>query len=119
MPFYRQLVDQLSDRIRSGVLPAGAALPSIRELAAQLAVSVITVKGAYEELEVRGLIVSRQGRGTFVAETAAAASRKHFEAQIARELLAVAERAARVGVAPERLRALADEALRKGYKGSE
>jgi GntR family transcriptional regulator len=119
VPFYRQLRDQLDDRIRSGVLPPGSPLPSIRELAAQLLVSVITVKSAYEELEAQGLISSKQGRGTFVSENAMAASKKHFEEQIGRELVALAERAATVGIRKERLRALAEDAFRKGYKGRE
>lgn len=117
VPFYRQLSEQLVDRIRSGVLPAGHPLPSIRELAAELTVSVITVKSAYEELESQGLIVSRQGRGTFVAEGATTMSKKHFESEIAREFVALAERAASVGLAQERVRALAEDAVRKAYKG--
>ncbi len=119
VPFYRQLRDQLSDRIRSGALAAGTPLPSIRELAAQLLVSVITVKSAYEELEADGLIVSRQGRGTFVAERAQAASKRHFEAVIATELTALAERASRVGVSRESFRDMAEGAIRKGYRGRE
>ncbi|HVH46148.1 MAG TPA: GntR family transcriptional regulator [Labilithrix sp.] len=119
VPFYRQLRDQLDDRIRSGVLPPGHPLPSIRELAAQLLVSVITVKSAYEELEAQGLIASRQGRGTFVADNATAASKKHFESQIARELASLAQRAASVGVEKDRLQALCEDALRKAYKGKE
>lgn len=118
IPFYRQLRDQLDDRIRSGALPPGYALPSIRELAAELLVSVITVKSAYEELEAQGLIYSQQGRGTFVAENGPTASQKHFEAQIGTELVTLAERAARVGIKKETLRKLTEDALRKGYRGN-
>jgi GntR family transcriptional regulator len=117
VPFYRQLRDQLDDRIRSGVLPPGYALPSIRELAVQLSVSVITVKSAYEELEADGLVSSQQGRGTFVAENALTASKTHFEAQIASELVAIVQRAAGVGIDERKLRALTEAALQKGYKG--
>lgn len=119
VPFYRQLRDQLDDRIRSGVLPPGYALPSIRELAAQLSVSVITVKSAYEELEAEGLVSSQQGRGTFVSENALSASKKHFEAQIGSDLVALVQRAAGVGIGKDRLRALTEDALRKGYRGRE
>ena len=115
VPYYRQLRDQLDDRIRSGVLAPGSPLPSIRELAATLSVSVITVKSAYEELEAQGLIASRQGLGTFVADNAVTASRKHFEAEIGRELAALVHRAATVGIDADRVRALFEQAVRKNF----
>lgn len=65
---YEQIVDGLKREISSGRLPPGAPLPSFRQLAAELLVSVITVKRAYEELEREGIIYRRQGLGTFVAE---------------------------------------------------
>jgi GntR family transcriptional regulator len=67
VPFYRQIVDQLAGLIRSGELPPNTRLPSFRELAPQLLVSLITVRRAYADLETAGLIVCRQGQGTFVA----------------------------------------------------
>jgi len=65
---YRQIVDRLKREVSEGRLPPGAALPSFRQLAEDLLVSVITVKRAYEELERDGIIFRRQGLGTFVAE---------------------------------------------------
>jgi GntR family transcriptional regulator len=65
---YQQIVDGLKKEISEGRLESGAALPSFRQLAEQLLVSVITVKRAYEELERGGIIYRRQGLGTFVAE---------------------------------------------------
>ncbi len=67
LPFYQQIVEQIRALIVSGHLRPGQPLPSIRQLAAELAVSVITVKRAYLELEREGLITTRQGRGTFVS----------------------------------------------------
>jgi GntR family transcriptional regulator len=67
VPFYRQIVDQLAGLIRSGQVPPNTRLPSFRELAPQLLVSLITVRRAYADLETAGLIVCRQGQGTFVA----------------------------------------------------
>lgn len=67
VPRYRQIVDQLSHLIRSGQLAAGARLPSVRELSAELLVSLITTRRAYADLEVAGLIERRQGQGTFVS----------------------------------------------------
>lgn len=67
-PLYQQIIDGLKKEISEGRLEAGTALPSFRQLAEQLMVSVITVKRAYEELEREGIIFRRQGLGTFVAE---------------------------------------------------
>ncbi len=69
-PMYLQLVEQIQHRIAVGDWAAGHELPSIRALAAETRVSVITVKRAYLELERAGIIVTRQGRGSFVAERA-------------------------------------------------
>lgn len=63
---YEQIVSQLKDAIVSNELKAGEALPSIRGLAAELEVSVITTKRAYEELEKDGLIRSVKGKGFYV-----------------------------------------------------
>lgn len=68
-PLYLQVKEQLRHRIAVGDLPAGAEIPSIRQLAADSRVSVITIKRAYLELELEGVIQTRQGRGSFVAET--------------------------------------------------
>lgn len=94
VPFYRQVEEQLAERIRAGELAPGAPLPSVRQLAADLLVSVITIKKAYEDLEAAGLVVSHQGRGTFVAPTAQAASREELLREVAADLDAVVARAA-------------------------
>jgi GntR family transcriptional regulator len=65
---YQQIVNQIKREISEGRLKPGAPLPSFRQLAEDLLVSVITVKRAYEELEQSGIIFRRQGLGTFVAE---------------------------------------------------
>ncbi len=119
VPFYRQLRDQVADRIRSGALEPGAPLPSIRELAASLAVSVITVKGAYDELEREGLIASQQGRGTFVSPQAQAASRKQIARDVEEQFAAAAERSKRLGVALAQTLAIADGAIRRAFKKEE
>lgn len=68
MAIYEQIVNQLKDAIVTGKLSAGEALPSIRSLAGDLQVSVITTKRAYEELEKEGLIRSVAGKGFYVCE---------------------------------------------------
>ncbi len=65
-PIYVQIMDEITRRVALDDWPAGTRLPSIRELASQLKVSVITVKRAYLELERAGVIVTQQGRGSFV-----------------------------------------------------
>lgn len=65
---YEQIVNQLKNQIISGVLVANEALPSIRGLAADIGVSVITTKRAYEELEKEGLIRSVANKGFYVCE---------------------------------------------------
>jgi GntR family transcriptional regulator len=64
---HEQISAQLRAQVIGGGLEAGAALPSIRTLARELGVSIITVKRAYDDLEGQGFIDSVQGRGTFVA----------------------------------------------------
>jgi GntR family transcriptional regulator len=75
-PLYQQIVAAIRREIASGRLSAGSPMPSFRALAAQLAVSLITVKRAYEELERDGLILRHQGLGTFVAPGGGQRSRK-------------------------------------------
>lgn len=65
---YEQIVNQMKNAIVSGALAAGEALPSIRGLAAEAGVSVITTKRAYEELEKEGLIRSVANKGFYVCE---------------------------------------------------
>ena len=66
-PIYEQICSQIKSMIISGELNEGDALPSMRLLAKELRISVITTKRAYEELERRGFIVSITGKGSFVA----------------------------------------------------
>lgn len=66
-PIYRQIAEQIKDMIMRGELAEGEMLVSIRNLAKELGISVITVKKAYEELEREGYITTTQGKGTFVA----------------------------------------------------
>ena len=66
-PIYEQIYTQLKNQILSGGLPEDMALPSIRALAKDLRISVITTKRAYEELERDGLIYTLAGKGSFVA----------------------------------------------------
>ena len=66
-PIYAQITRQIKEQILSGQLHAGDSLPSIRLLAKELRISVITTKRAYEDLESAGFIITQPGRGSFVA----------------------------------------------------
>ena len=67
-PMYLQIMEQIRARIAAGDWAAGKELPSIRALAVALNVSVITIKRAYLDLETEGVIVTRHGKGSFVAD---------------------------------------------------
>jgi GntR family transcriptional regulator len=70
-PLYLQVKEQIRHRIAVGELQPGDDIPSIRQLAADIRVSVITIKRAYLELELEGVIQTRHGRGSCVAENPA------------------------------------------------
>lgn len=93
-PLYEQIVEAIRREVASGRLPAGSPIPSFRALAAQLAVSLITVKRAYEELEHEGIILRHQGLGTFVAPGGGQRSRSERRS-VAIEALRTAIRAGR------------------------
>ena len=79
---YLQIMDGIKALVISQEWPSGHALPSIRELASALKVSVITVKRAYQELERDGLIVTRHGMGSFIASaTETVSEQKRVELQ--------------------------------------
>jgi GntR family transcriptional regulator len=85
LPIYQQLVQQVREAIARGELRPEAALPSVRQLSRELVVNPNTVARAYTELEREGLLVSRPGRGIFVAQprsdlTRAARDRRLTEA---------------------------------------
>ena len=67
-PIYAQIKDQIKQKVLAGELREGDALPSMRQLAKDLHISVITTKRAYEELEKEGYIYSIIGKGSFIAE---------------------------------------------------
>ena len=68
VPVYRQLIDQVQAAIASGALAAGDQLPTVRQVAVDLAINPNTVLRAYREMEIRGLLDSQQGTGTFIAD---------------------------------------------------
>jgi GntR family transcriptional regulator len=109
---YLQIVQQVKEALRLGTIDVGDQLPTVREVVAELAINPNTVAKAYRELEREGLVVARQGRGTFVSSTLAKASVRHHE-QLREQLerwIAAAEAA---GLDEESIRALISSTLRE------
>jgi GntR family transcriptional regulator len=67
VPFYRQIIDQILAGVATGGLAPGEQLPTVRTLAVELQVNLNTVAKAYKELEIRGVLNTQQGSGTYVA----------------------------------------------------
>lgn len=68
VPVYRQLIDQVLVAIAARTLNAGEQLPTVRQLAVDLSINPNTVIRAYKELEIRGVLTTQQGMGTFITE---------------------------------------------------
>jgi len=100
-PLYAQIAGRLRVAVASGELRPGAALPSVRQLAARLRVNPATVVQAYRDLETEGFVEMRQGAGTFVREVVAerrAGERSKQAAELVRRMVA---EAGRLGLSPK------------------
>jgi GntR family transcriptional regulator len=111
---YLQIVQQVKEALRLGVLDVGDQLPTVREVVADLAINPNTVAKAYRDLEREGLVVAQQGRGTFVASTLAAPSLAHHE-ELRRELERWLAHADSMGLDEESVRALISTTLREAF----
>jgi GntR family transcriptional regulator len=112
-PLYEQIEEQIKSQILSGELSEGDALPSMRVLAKELKISIITTKRAYEDLERDGFIVSVTGKGSFVKGLNSEFVRESMLFEIEELLEKVAVKAAVGGITleelTERLRILTEE----------
>ena len=108
VPVKTQIAGHIEYAICYGSLPPGARLPNVHELARDLRVSPITVSGAYADLRRRGLITSRRGLGTFVADGAHQAASDDDRARFERELEAAIHTAHRLGIDRAHLHRLID-----------
>lgn len=111
VPFYRQIIDQIQFAIADGRLSAGDRLPTVRQLAVDLKINLNTVVRAYQELEIKGVVNTQMGSGTFVGNQKVEISeleRRRMLDQICTELLS---RAAAYGLTLDEIRhALAERA---------
>ncbi len=110
-PLYRQVEDQLRALILSGQIEEGRLLPSIREFAAELKCSVITIRRVYQDLENEGLLRTRQGTGTFVTRVEEEQRVRLGEQQIRQLLDEVITRGANFGWNRQQLHELFEQLL--------
>jgi GntR family transcriptional regulator len=113
---YEQIIEGIQREISAGRLRPGDALPSFRQLAADLMVSVITVKRAYEELERGGILYRRQGLGTFVAETGRDRNREARQAEASQLFQAAIASARQAGLSDREIVSLVRESLQSPSK---
>ncbi|QNP73576.1 GntR family transcriptional regulator [Streptomyces roseirectus] len=109
---YEQVRAQISERARTGALPVGYRLPTVRALAESLGLAANTVAKAYRALETDGVIETRGRNGTYIAAAGAAA-----EQELAAAAQAYVERARRLGFGEEAVVGAVGEAVRAAYGG--
>ena len=114
-PIYEQITEQIKEQIMNGELNEGDPLPSMRALAQQLRISIITTKRAYEELEREGFIESFTGKGSFVAARNRELFREENLRQIEQSLTLAVGKAKLCGVSYEEL----SEILKMLFEGDE
>ena len=112
---YLQIVQQVKEALRLGTIEVGDQLPTVRDVVADLAINPNTVAKAYRLLESDGLVVARQGRGTFISSTLAPPSLRHHDALRANLELWLAS-AIRAGLDDESIRALISATLRQARR---
>ena len=103
VPIYEQIVDQIKNNIRSGKLQANDPLPSVRALAKDLKISALTVKKAYDNLEIEGFTKTIHGKGTYVTEVNKELLLEEERKEIEHAFELTIDKARRVGIADEDL----------------
>lgn len=110
-PIYEQITAQMKNMILSGKLEEGSQLPSIRALAKDLRISVITTKRAYEELERDGFIITVAGKGSYVAENNSAVLKEEKMKQLEENVRRLIEEAYNRGISKEEVKEIFDICL--------
>jgi len=108
VPIYEQLINQIKTAIANGELKAGSALPSVRNLAAELRISALTVKKAYDRLEEEGILVTVHGKGSFVSERNLEFIKESRRHEVEVMLSEAVERAKTFGMSDDEIRQLID-----------
>ena len=110
-PIYEQITSQMKNMILSGKLEEGSQLPSIRVLAKDLRISVITTTRAYEELERDGFIITVAGKGSYVAENNSAVLKEEKMKQLEENVRRLIEEAYNSGISKEEVKEIFDICL--------
>ena len=97
VPVYRQIIDQVQGGIAAGALQPGHQLPTVRRVAVDLAINLNTVLRAYRELEIRGVLETQQGTGTFISHRKTAPDHSERERQLAQLVNEFVSRAGAAG----------------------
>ncbi len=106
LPIYAQIKEQIKEQILNGQIPEGSQLPSIRQLAKEVGVSVITTTRAYSDLEAEGFIASMQGRGSVVLSKDNSLLKEQCLLRIEEGLSTAIETAKTIGMSEEELTAV-------------
>lgn len=106
LPIYAQIKEQIKEQILNGQIPEGTVLPSIRRLAREVGVSVITTTRAYNDLEEEGFIASMQGKGSVVLSKENKVLKEQYLIRIEEGLATAAETGKRIGMDLEELKGL-------------
>lgn len=113
VPVYRQIMDQIKYYVSSGVLKPDSQLPSIRQLAVELALNPTTVVKAYTELEHEGVIAVRHGKGAFITEGAQRMNIRERQDALRRMARQIAVESAQLGIPPAEVTQAVTDALRE------
>ena len=113
LPIYAQIKEQLKEQILNGQIPEGTTLPSIRQLAKEIGVSVITTTRAYSDLEAEGFIATMQGKGSVVRSKDNSMVREQYLMRIEEGLTTAIETARMMGLPDEELTGIFQNLLRK------
>ena len=119
IPITRQIMDQIRAQCASGILSPGERLPSIRELARDLAVNQNTILRAYERLTASGLLERRHGNGTYVTTEEQPQQQREQREQLRKEIENVTHHAVTLGYGPEQIHLMVDQALQHLKQSSE
>src|ERR1700758_1373320 len=103
VPVYRQLIDQVQAAVARGSLVPGAQLPTVRHVAVELAINPNTVMRAYREMEIRGILDTQQGTGTFIADRQSEPTREERERQLSQLVGEFISRAGAAGLTVDEL----------------
>ena len=108
VPIYEQIMDQIKAQITAGDLRENDILPSVRTLAKDLKISALTVKKAYDNLELEGYTVTVHGKGTYVAAADTERMLEEQRREVESDLEKAVEKGRRCGLKDEEIRALFD-----------